>query len=141
MVTAEVTARKLQARDLFTLAKIIHNAKGDIQEVIREQSQQPRSVQLHGLGEEPEGVPESSGGLEIDVNRMGIAVIFSLLGQADQAIKPWLADMAQMKPKEFDELELGQVVSLIEQVVGQEDWAGFLERLSGILSRSMTAST
>lgn len=134
-MAVEINVRTLQAKDLFTLARIVHNSRGDVEAVIRDVR---KPVKLHKLGEVPEDAPAEP---ELDWTQVGTTIIFSLLGQAEREIKPWLADMARVTPKQFDELGMGQVVDLIEGVVTQEDWPGFLGRLSAIFTSSMQRAT
>lgn len=133
-----VQARRLMAKDLFTLARIVRACRADVERAIRE----TRAVTLAPLGslggDEPLPALATP---ETDWVQLGTTVLFGLLEQADGGIRSWLADMAGLKPAQFDELPLGELLALVEQVVGQEDWPGFLGRLSAIFASSTARAT
>lgn len=110
-----VEARQLQTKDLFAAARIFKDARADVLATIAETK-----------ATNPEATQEE----------MGFALIFGLLNQADTSVRALLSDIAQRTPEQFDVMPLTDLMSLIEQIVGQEDWSGFLGRLSTVVARS-----
>lgn len=134
---AEIEVRRLQASDLFTLARIVHNSRDEVERVMR--AAQPATPPLHKLGEQPAERPVVAAA-SFDKLEVGVALIFALLGQANSEIRPWLANMCGLKPNEFDRLPLDETLSVIERIVGQEDWPGFLQRLGRVFRGSLAVA-
>lgn len=119
-----IQARKLETRDLWTIARIARNSEAEVRQLAQEHA--PTLLRLRNS--EPGAFSEAQ-----QVN-MGISIVFALLNQVDSGIRPWLADMANMEVDEFDRRPLGDVFELVGQIVKQEDWPGFLGHVSGVVT-------
>jgi hypothetical protein len=119
-----VSVRPLQARDLFTLARVLHNGREEVERLFAER---------RAAGAAEDGA--------VDQYAVGVSLLFALLGQAESEVRPWLADMAGLKPAQFDQLSLSDTLAVIEGIVGQEDWPAFLARLQGMISGSLRPTT
>lgn len=114
------TARRLQAKDVFTAARVFANAREDILRAV-----------MDLRAEHPDASEKE----------VGMAIGGVLLQRADTDVHDWLADLAQKTPAEFDAMPLEELLGLIEQLVDNEDWPGFFSRVTGLANRRNASGT
>lgn len=71
-----------------------------------------------------------------DARAYGLAIIQTAVQSAADEVWEWLADMAGMKPGEFDEQPASAVIEVIEGIAKQESARDFFGRLAQVFGKA-----
>lgn len=100
--------RRLKTKDFFTVATLLGKMASEATKEIGEGS---------------------------SASQIGTIFVSNALKFAEKDLKNWLADLAGIEPKEFDELPFDAPIDIIEQLAEREDLNSFLQRVMQLRSK------
>jgi len=118
--------RKLEVRDLFTVARMLSKVAGGV-----------RSQLAEAMG-------EKKGKKKVNPMELGMAMFSTLFVESEQDMKEWLASLIGKEVEEFNVMPAVVVLDLIEGLAQQDDIRDFFMRASSLsanLSKSLKPST
>lgn len=76
-----------------------------------------------------------------DARSVGLGIFQSMLGQAEDDIKAWFADLMGVSKQEFECMPAGTVLDVIDELLQRKDIKDFFDRVSRMLSGSTLTSS
>ncbi len=124
--SAELTLRRLTARDVFTVLTLLTDSVGTSAEVKKLFTDISRATTgLSTAGED-------------GIAAVGISAVWGLvsglLHKNQDEFVGWLASLVGLTQEEFDKLPPSAVIDILAALKSHEDMADFFERLSAVLS-------
>lgn len=123
----QITVRGLQTKDIFTVARIIRGCTSSARDSLTQ------AVTLNNEDGEAQTV-------NVETQDLGFAIFEAAVDQEDE-IKGLFADLAGMKPDEFEQTEYDTVLVILEEVAEHNDLPGFFERALALGKKISTNSS
>lgn len=103
--------RRLNAKDLFKMTKILSVISGDLRETLKDVDMK-----------------------KVDNQVLGIIIVEAAMKHAEGQMKELLADLVGMTAEEFEQLPFDAPLEILTILAKQEDLKDFLEKAKGLMS-------